>query len=171
MQRIDLGPFEAFMQELAEVYDRKPYGAAAIKHWFEALSDFHWERVRHRLTLWRDSKSKPPMVSELLALLRESLSDDLERKAREDKEAFKREPTPVTPHGEACMAKIRFMLAHPRRPGRWWAYELRDMEHAGRVLNYTQRQMAMHACGRDWDTDRPFDASTQRERIPGEDDE
>jgi hypothetical protein len=175
MNRVDLPAFEQLMQELADCYDRKPYSGAALKHWADALSEYPWEKVRYRLKVWRDSRAKPPMVNELLGQLREAFSDELERKAKEDKAAFSREPTPVTPHGEACMAKVRALLAGgPRKPGAWWAYELRDQERAGRVLNYAQKEMAMKACGDDWYTDNPYRDRAhprQPDRTPGEDDE
>jgi len=169
MQRLDLSAFEALMQEMAEVYDRKPFSAVAIKHWFDALSEFHWEKVRHRLMLWRDSSTKLPAIADILKPLRDSLSDDLERRAIEDKRAFSRAPTPVTPAGVAAMAEIRRLLADKRRPGRWWAYELRDAQRAGKPLYYHQEQLARKACGFNWETDCTFDPMREHERVPGED--
>lgn len=171
MQRYDLAAFEGFMQELAECYDRKPYGAAAIKHWFEALADFSWDKVRPRMVLWRDTKLKPPMIGDIVPLLRDTVSDEIERRAIADKASFARAPTPVTRIGSAAMGKIRQMLANPRKPGKWWAYELRDQQRAGRVLGYAQEQLAMRACGEDWNTDNPYMGQGRVDRIPGSDDE
>lgn len=170
MQRIDLNAFEAFMQELAECYDRKPYGAAAIKHWFEALASFPWEKVRYRLTIWRDSKQKPPMIGDVVPLLRAAVSEEIERRAVEDA-AIKRFPTPVTPAGNEALETIRQMLVNPRKPSRWWAYELRDKARAGGVLSVAQMELARRACGADWNTDTPFAKRGLPERVPGEDDE
>jgi len=171
MQRYDLTAFETFMQELAECYDRKPYGGAAIKHWFEALTEFSWDKVRPRLVLWRDTKTKPPMIGDIIPLLRDAVSDDVERRAVADKAAFSRAPTPVTRIGTAAMGTIREMLRNPLKPGKWWAYELRDKHRSGGSLKYVQLEMAKRACGPDWDTDTPYAGAGQVERVPGEDDE
>lgn len=176
MQRIDLPAFELFMQELAELYGVKPYTGPALKHWVSALSEFSWEKVKYRLILWRDSKPKTPMISDILPGLRDAVSDEIERQAISDKaQAARRIPTPVTPHGIACMAKIREIMSKPKRPGTWRAYELRDKHRSGEVLGYAQQELAKKACGRDWDTDRPYPGETRLEtpfeRVVGEDDE
>lgn len=171
MNRVDLPAFETLMQEIAECYDHKPYGTGALKHWVEALSEFPYSKVRHRLILWRDSKPKIPTIADILPGLRNTASEELEKKAEEDKKIFAKAYTPVTPFGEECMAKIRTMLANHRPPGRWWAYELRDRHRKGELLSITQLEMAQHACGLDWDSDRPYRAPNRIERIPGEDDQ
>ncbi len=171
MQRIDLSAFEALMQEMAEVYDRKPYTAAAIKHWFEALTEFHFDKVRYRLKLWRDSSAKQPTISDIVKPLRDTVSDEIERRAIEDKKAFSHIPTPVTRIGSAAMGEIRRLLRDKRKPGRWWAYELRDRQRSGTKLNYLQAAMAKRACGDDFETDRAYLGVGQLERQPGEDDE
>lgn len=173
VNRIELPDFETFMQEVAEVYGARPYPNAALKHWVDALQEFSWAKVRAHLVTWRNSKAKPPAIADILATLNRERSDDLEREASEAKTQFKREPTPVTAFGEASLAKIKAMLASPRKPGAWWAYELRDQMRAGRVLNHAQLEMAK-ACGSDWDTDRPYrdrNNPRQPDRVPGEDDE
>lgn len=177
MQRIDLPAFESFLQELAECYSQRPYSAAAIKHWFEALSEFSWEKVRHRLVLWRDSKNKQPAISDIVSVLRDAASDDLERRAVEDKKSFSKPLMPATEYGSACMAEIMRTIRVRRHPGRWWAYELRDMQRCGRILYYAQERAAMHACGDDWNNVEPYRGEGKTEpkllpeRIPGEDDE
>lgn len=160
MHRMDLGPFEALMQEMAEVYDRKPYGAAAIKHWFEALSEFHWEKVRYKLMLWRDSKPKAPMISELVSSLRDTASDERERRAAADKAAFARASTPVTEYGRERMEFIRRTFANGRRPTRQWAFDLMKRHDAGEKLYPLQYDMAAKAAGR----------FAKVDRVPGEDD-
>ena len=171
MQRVDLSAFEALMQEMAEVYDRKPYTPAAIKHWFEALAEFHFDKVRYKLKLWRDSSAKQPTISDIVKPLRDAVSDEIERRAIEDKKAFARAPTPVTRIGSAAMAEIRGLMRSKRKPGNWWAYELRDAQQAGKGLYYAQEQLARKACGEDWNSSVPYSADAVRERQPGEDDE
>ena len=171
MQRIDLPQFEALMQEVAEVYDHRPYGEGALKHWVQSLSEFPFEKVRHRLLLWRDSKPKLPTISDIVTSLRTALSDDLERRAARDKQVLSVFPTPVTRIGTAAVGAIRQMLNNPRPPGAWWAYELRDRHRAGKPLYWLQMEMAKLACGHDWDTSKPYDGQGKADRVPGEDDE
>ncbi len=67
-------------------------------------------------------------------------------------------PHGITPRAEACMVKIRAMLANPRPPGNWWAHEVIARFKAGYPTTIAALELAEAAIGH------------QAQRIPGEDD-
>ena len=167
MKPYDLDAFERFMGELADCYGRQPYTTGALKHWAEALQDFEWRQVKAKLSVWRDSNPRPPQVGDILPSLKQVR--DFERIRGEQKAPEL--PTPVNAHGEACLAKLKAILAHPAKPNKAWAYQLRDQHRTGKQLYTLQMEMAKKACGVDWETDRPFRGDPVKVRTPGEDDE
>lgn len=170
MNRPDIPAFERLLAEVAACYNRKEYPEAAVKTWFRELEEFPFGLVSSYMRNWIRTKSKPPTIADIVTPLADRLSSQIEAQTQANNRATAL-PTPVTPHGIECMAKIREIMANPRAPGRWWAYEIRDKHRRGEHLNFAQMELAKHACGLDWDTDNPYLGPGQRARVPGEDDE
>ena len=170
MNRTDTAAFGELMAEVAACYDRKEYPPAALKTWFRELEEFPFGQVQAYMRTWIRTKQKPPVISDILVPLAERLSSSIEARALADKRSEVL-PTQVTAVGREAMAKIRDLLSSPRKPGRWWAYELRDRHRQGERLGQQQIELARRACGSDWDSDRPYQGAGQVDRIPGSDDE
>ena len=64
-----------------------------------------------------------------------------------------------TPHAAECMAKIRELMANPRRSGNWWAREVMSKVAAGEIVNVANYDLAKAAL------------RTVTDHEPGQDDE
>lgn len=110
------GPqFAAALNALAEVFDKKSVSAKAMELWFDTLKEFDTNRVLGLLNSWAKMHTKFPAPSEVWKALNEESSVRRERVAEAEKKVFAREYQHAsTPHGAACMAKVREMLSKPK---------------------------------------------------------
>lgn len=168
MKPYDLDAFQQFMGDLADCYGRPAYTTGALKQWADALVEFEWRQVKAKLSVWRDSNPRAPQVADILPALKQIR--DFER-LRDKQKKGPSEPAPVTEYGQRSIEAARRKIAHSRRPGNWWAYEVRDKHRSGAKVSLVQLEAAMAACGADWDTDKPYRDERVPDRVPGSDDE
>lgn len=110
MQQADSATLKARLVELADVYGIRPPTAPAIVVWFSTLREFPIQDVAGYLIEWPKRHNKMPTPADCWRDLNERRTDEIEKKAAEEKAADKRaiERMKATPYG-------RSMLEHAKR--------------------------------------------------------
>lgn len=146
MQSYDLAPFDELLTQVAECFDRKPFGDAARKMWFESLKEFIYQDVRATMLWWIKTKSKAPTIAEITGQLRDRTSASLEQRAARDKEHFKKPHLGPTDKGRSISATIKQLLTEGRhRDPKKWARDIVAMHEAGDPVTPLQLSMATNA--------------------------
>lgn len=144
------------LNELAEVFDKKPVGEKGLTVWFGVLREFPTEKVCSILISWPKSHTKFPSPAEVWKAVNEIGINDREKKAEQEngEEFFQR----GSPQAKRFIAEIRQILKKPR---------LTPTQHFERNLI---RFPAGHI-GHDWAKDVLKKRGIVCEREPGDDDE
>jgi hypothetical protein len=71
--------------ELADYYDRRPPGTAALRVWHDALSECQLDDVLVVLSDWPKTHRQMPLADEVLRLCRSKLSERIEEQAARNK--------------------------------------------------------------------------------------
>lgn len=157
MQRLDIERFKALIAEVYECTHGRPLSAAALIQWADALHDHPFHRVESVLKTWLRTKTKPPVIADIVGICAGMLSDSVESRAAADKAAFSQQIVfkGVTPYGSQCIKSMRAMLRNPKRPNKEWARKIMENPNS----THLQRDFAAPVY------------ATMQTRQPGEDDE
>jgi len=150
---IDAKPLGESLASLAEVFTVRPPSEKAVAVWADALRDFPIERIQSVLRGWTKTHAKMPVPRDVWTILNEERTDDIERRAAEEKAQEKREIQRMFDPRvrDKNMAKIRAMLAPligkgpPTGPE--LAQRMLDDAADGRRLSIVQRQFIAHNLG------------------------
>lgn len=157
MQAADADAFNALLADVAECMGHRPISARATVHWFDALREHPFPRVRSVLKGWMVTRHKLPTIADICRECAELAAADRERIAKAEAAAFDRTPDYRGPSeiGRRAMREIRsFLREGQRQPGKWWAREIVQAHEAGlphprtgRDLTDWQVRMAQAALG------------------------
>lgn len=177
MKSHELPMLAARLTQLAEYYDKKPPGAAALKVWIEALEAVQIYDVNAVLADWPKTHRSMPLADEVLKLASGRLSDRIEAEAERN-----RQTTPaitdlaanlcrnLSPEGKRARGDLQRLLdvlkGKDRNP-KAWAERLRQREENGDVLNHAQ-QSAWRLALRVKETEAEREARLEREAIQAE---
>ena len=146
MQKFDADLLAKNLNQLADVFDRKPVSGPALQAWFDSLKEFPTERVMGVLIGWPRAHLKFPTPSEVWKLCNEIGIGERERKADlEKREQIEWERSPA---GEKFLAKMREIINRPSRtPKEHWEHVLRTQppgsighEYAKKILKPEERE-------------------------------
>jgi hypothetical protein len=157
MQAYDVKVLGDRLNELAEVFDKKPVGEKALTVWFSVLRDFPTERVCSMLIAWPRTHTKFPAPSEVWKAVNDmGIGEREDKAAKENREQFFQAPTA---EGRRFMTQIRELVKRETpSPMQHWKRNLTrfPVGHIG----HDYALAALKAKG-----------VIPRERTPGEDDE
>lgn len=124
MQSYDNKVLGERLNELAEVFDKKPVSEKGLTVWFGVLREFPAERVCGVLIGWAKTHTKFPSPAEVWKTVNDISINDREKKAeQENKQEFY--PGVGGEQAEKFIAQMREVLKRPK-----WA----PMEHWKRLL-------------------------------------
>jgi len=171
VQPTDADAFNTLLADVAEVMGQRPISARASVHFFDALREHPFQRVRGVLRNWMVTRHKLPTVADICRECADLAAADRERIAAAEGKAFSRTPDfhGPTEVGKRAMREIRALLQDGfRKPGKWWAHEIVQAHEAGlphprtgHAITDMQVAMARAALG----------DLASLSRFPGEDDE
>jgi hypothetical protein len=85
MKANELPRLAARLAELAEYYDKRAPGTAALRVWLDALTECHLDDALAVLTDWPKTHRQMPLADEVLRLCRGRLSDRIEAEAERNR--------------------------------------------------------------------------------------
>lgn len=151
MRPIDSKPLGEALTALADVFGVRPPSPAAVTVWADALREFPIEPVLALLRGWPKMHGKMPAPRDLWSVLNDERTEDLERKAADDKRRERNEVQRLFDPRvrDANMAKIRDIVAKARDAGMPTGPQLAQamLEEAAtgeRRLGMAQRAFVMH---------------------------
>jgi hypothetical protein len=110
VQAIDAHILQQRLNELAEVFDKKPVGEKALTVWFGVLKEFPTEKVCSILIGWPKTHGKFPTPAEVW-----KATNDFSISAREETvKRFNEEPPCAPEVAKRFMNQIRKFVAMPR---------------------------------------------------------
>lgn len=143
------------LNELAEVFDKKPVGERALMVWFGVLKDFPTDRVCSVLISWPKTHTKFPTPSEVWKGVNEMQISHREAESAK----MKKEETEINYHSPKALEtieKIREILKRPRpSPREVWERVEANPKACSLAKKYASDYLK-----------RPI-----RQREPGDDDE
>lgn len=112
MQTNDIEKFIGLIGEVAECFDHRPITEVALKHWFDALSEFNFADIEYQLRLWIKSKPRFPMIADIFSILNEQAIDKRETAWNEKKiqEAAEIKKLGITEQGKTTLEMIRKII-------------------------------------------------------------
>lgn len=147
------------LNELAEVFDKKPVGEKAITVWFGVLREFPTERVCGVLIGWPKTHTKFPSPSEVWKAVNEIQINEREKRAAEENRDAGFQPGVGGEQAEKFIAQMRQILKRPKwTPKEHWLHVL-DTQPEGSIGHRYAKETLMKM------------GATQAEREPGQDDE
>lgn len=162
MNRIDAQTLAQNLNALAEVFDKKPVSAKALEVWFDTLKEFPTEKVMGKLINWPKSHIKFPAPSEVWKECNEYSIREREEKAAIERAENVREPRADDAVARHFIAKIKALLAKPRKtPIEYWEMVLREAPK-GSLAESSAKECLQILRGRKGQIDH---------REPGQDDE
>lgn len=162
MQAYDMQTLGQRLNELAEVFDKKPVGEKGLTVWFNVLREFPTEQVCGVLLGWPKTHSKFPAPSDVWKVVNDIGITKREAKARaESRDDF--QPGVGGEQAAKFIESIRKILNNPRwTPREHWKRNLQRFP-AGHIGNeYAQIALKMR--------EQPEQPALP-DRVPGEDDE
>jgi hypothetical protein len=160
MLKVDLPTLAKQLNELAEVFDKKPVTPGALEVWFDTLREFPCEDVMALLIGWPKTHAKFPVPSEVWKTMNERAIDQREKKAAQERAENRQQLFIPTPKGEECLAKIKAMLKAPRlSPREHWHCVLANAAPGSIGERYAREALAK------------LEPQVVVEREPGQDDE
>ena len=123
-----------YMEKFTRFFDEPDVTEDWIKTWGEEFHDLTGEEIRHGLSVLAKDHPWPPTMEEFRACCK---SGSIPYKPL--LEATKHGNSP---HAEACMAKIREILAKPKPDPRAWKQEVLDRASLGHRVSMAAMELA-----------------------------
>lgn len=160
------------LNELAEVFDKKPVGDRGLTVWFGVLREFPTEKVAGVLIGWAKSHGKFPTPAEVWKSCNEMSISEREAKAqRENKEPIF---YPGVGGQEAAkfIEKMREILRRPRwTPEEHWMRTLEKHKPGSIGHSYAKEALRKLKYSKEFDGKLSPDEEALLPREPGQDDE
>ena len=107
--------------------------------WAQALAGVTGEQLKYGLELsMRTYLDFPPTLPQFKQSCLSMPKPYVALEAKQDWES-------TDGYAKECMAKISDVLAHPKKPGKWWAHAILKDQEAGRPVTATQVRFAKEA--------------------------
>lgn len=123
-----------YMEKFTRFFDEPEVTEDWVKTWGEYLHDLTGEQIKYGLSVVASQHPWPPTMGEF-----KTCCKSLPKPILPFLEAPKHGKSP---HAEACMEKIRHMLANPKKPGTWWAQEVLDKDARGEHVSVAALELA-----------------------------
>ena len=140
--------------DLAESFDRKPPGDAALRVWWSVLESLSSHAVCSALTQWARTKAKFPAPAEVYAIAADVDAEKREERLAAERATVERELKGMgaTEQGRRALALIRDAIARraadPVDP-RAWAHRILDRYVDGETVPDLSLRYACEAVGQD----------------------
>lgn len=151
------------LNELAEVFDKKPVGEKGLTVWFSVLREFPTEKVCGVLIGWPKTHTKFPAPSEVWKAVNDIQINEREKRAEQENKAAGFEPGVGGEQAEKFIAQMRVMLKKPKwTPREHWERVLSSQPEGSIGHRYASEALLKMGART---------APAVMEREPGQDDE